>query len=186
MKRQTLSDIVLPDEHMQPLTGLRELAKVLVDGGQPDTAKAIEALTREAQDSLQDLWQQALSVADANAGAIELVEQQMRFNEELKQQNLQLREQKQQIDKALKDLEDQAAAIAEANVDAILQAEESVDVVQINGERVRGLVVGFDTYGILLETEDKNACFLFKHGVSAIHGGKDLLRRRKPTEGNDS
>lgn len=125
MKRQTLSDIVLPGEHMQPLTGLRELAKVLVDGGQPDTAKAIEALTREAQDSLQDLWQQALSVADANAGAIELVEQQMRFNEELKQQNLQLREQKQQIDKALKDLEDQAAAIAEANVDAILQAEES-------------------------------------------------------------
>ena len=68
----------------------------------------------------------------------------------------------------------------------LLQTEESVEVVQINGERVRGVVVGFDTYGILLETEDKNACFLFKHGVSAIHGGKDLLRRRKPTEGNDS
>ena len=68
----------------------------------------------------------------------------------------------------------------------LLQTEEPVEVVQINGERARGVVVGFDTYSILLETEDKNACFLFKHGVSAIHGGKDLLRRRKPTEGNDS
>jgi len=125
VKNETPSDIALPAEHTRPLTGLRELATVLRDGGQPDTAKAIEDLAREAREHLQELWRQALSVADANAGAIELVEQQMRFNEELKQQNLQLREQKQQIDKALKELESQAAAMAEANVDALLQAEES-------------------------------------------------------------
>ena len=68
----------------------------------------------------------------------------------------------------------------------LLQTEESVEVVQINGERVRGVVVGFDTYSILLETEGKNACFLFKHGVSAIHGGKGLLKRRQPAESSNS
>ena len=53
---------------------------------------------------------------------------------------------------------------------------EPVEVVQVNGERVRGVVAGFDTYSILLKTENGNACFIFKHGISAIHGGNALLK----------
>ena len=62
----------------------------------------------------------------------------------------------------------------------LLQSEDPVEVVHTNSERVRGVVVGTDQYTILLETEDGKACLLYKHGVSAIHGGEEFLKRTKP------
>ncbi len=60
-----------------------------------------------------------------------------------------------------------------------LLLREPVEVVQVNGERMRGVVAGFGTYSNLFKTVDGNACFFFKHGISAIHGGNALLKRRQ-------
>jgi len=115
------SVVTLSDEDIELLSGMRQLCHAVQ--ATTEARDAFDTLVDRVRRRLEDLWSQAMSVADANVRAIEIIERQESFNEQLKVQNRELERQNEHIDEALNELRSQARTMPEADADAVTRAE---------------------------------------------------------------
>jgi GGDEF domain-containing protein len=99
--------------------------EAIVRGARDQALLALHRLEAHLAERLRALRDEAVAVADANVNAVELMFRQEALAEELREQNLRLREQNSRIEAAARDLETQSRATADANVDAVLLSEQA-------------------------------------------------------------